>query len=94
METFEQRFKKKPNVTISYRKVTYEGVFYKRRLRISGFVACMLDEVLGTYIRANRTKFVVLDIDDIKVACEFLGIEFKDVNTYFHIDTNKQSFIG
>jgi hypothetical protein len=83
-----------PLVIESYRKKEYKGVIYSRRLRISPYTAHLIDEKLGTHVRLNgyRTKFVVLDLEDIKSACEILKIEFKPINTYFHIDFKMCSF--
>lgn len=83
-----------PLVIESYRKVNFKGKIYSRRLRISPFTAMLIDERLGTHIRLNgyRTKFVVLDLVDIKKACVILKIKYKPVDTYFHIDLKMCSF--
>lgn len=82
----------KPLVVESFRKVVYNNTEYKRRLRINRFNALLLDEYLGTYIAYQGCKFVVLDDEDIKKACLFLGIEYKPISTYFHIDLDMCSF--
>lgn len=84
----------KPLVIESYRQKDYNGITYKRRLRISRFNAFMIDEVIGTHVGMNGalTRFVVLDLEDIEKACNVLEIEYKPVNTYFDIDLDMCSF--
>ena len=83
-----------PLVVESYRKINFNGINYSRRLRISPYTAHLIDEKLGTFVRLNgyKTKFVVLDLEDIEKACEILNIPFKKTNTYFHIDFKMCSF--
>jgi hypothetical protein len=81
-----------PLVIESFRKITFQGKTFSRRLRISRFNAFMIDEVIGTFVGRQTTQFVVLDMPDIEKACKILGIEFKPVETYFCIDTNMCSF--
>lgn len=82
----------KPLVIESYRHKEYNGATYTRRLRINRFNAFMIDEALGTNLGYAQTRFVILDADDIKKACQVLGIEYKPVNTYFDIDYSMCSF--
>lgn len=82
----------KPLVRESYRSKEYNGVIYKRRLRINRFNAFMIDEVLGTNLGHSGTRFVVLDLEDIEKACKILSVPFKPVNTYFDIDYRMLSF--
>lgn len=86
---------KPPLVIESFRNKEFEGIVYKRRLRISPFTAMLIDNALGTFVRLNgyNTRFVVLDsAEDIKRACEVLCIPYKEVNTYFDIDLGMCSF--
>jgi len=76
----------KPLVIESYRHITFKGETYKRRLRISKFNAQLIDQAINTHIAEQNTRFVVLDLDDIKKVCEFLNIDFKSINTYFDIN--------
>ena len=82
----------KPLVIESFRKVVYNNTEYKRRLRISGYNALLIDSKLGTNLYHSGSRFVVLDLDDIEKACDILCIPFKEVNTYFCIDSNLCSF--
>ncbi len=85
----------KPLVKESFRNKEFEGVIYKRRLRISPYNAILIDKALGTFIQANgyKTRFVVLDaVEDIKKACEVLCVPYKEFNTYFDIDLSMCSF--
>ena len=82
----------KPLVIESFRNKDYNGTTYKRRLRINRFNAFLIDEVLGTHLGHSETRFVVLDTNDIRKACQVLGVEHKPVNTYFDIDYRMCSF--
>lgn len=81
-----------PLVVESFKNKSYNGVIYKRRLRINRFNAFMIDEILGSHLGHSETRFVVLDTDDIIKACQVLGVEYKPVNTYFDIDLQMCSF--
>ena len=70
----------------------YNGIEYKRRLRINGYTTLLLDEVLGTEMYKMRTKFVVLDYNDLEKVCDSLQISFKPVNTYIQVDLQMCSF--
>lgn len=82
----------KPLVIESHRHVAYNGTTYSRRLRISRHNAFLVDEVIGTNIGRQNTRFVVLDADDAEKACKVLGIKYKPQNTYFEIDLKMCSF--
>lgn len=82
----------KPLVVESFRHIKYGGETYKRRLRISGFTAIVIDKEIGTNIYGQKCKFVVLGDEDIKKACNVLGVKHKEFKTYFHIDRKMCSF--
>ena len=84
----------KPLVIESYRAKIHQGTEYKRRLRINRMNAQLIDDQLGTHLRENsfQTRFIVLDLEDIKKACTILEIDFKPINTYFCIDSKMESF--
>ena len=92
MKNLKYPFEKfKPLVVQSYRNKDYNGITYKRRLRINRFNAFLLDELLGTNMGYCATRFVVLDTADVKKACEVLGVEYKPA-TYFEVDYKMCSF--
>ncbi len=83
----------KPLVRESFRKVTFKGSVYSRRIRINGFNALQIDQILGTQINHQYTKFVVLDSEDMQKVCEILEIVFNpEYRYYLHIDRDMQSF--
>lgn len=81
-----------PYSVTSYKHIVYKNVLYKRRIRISGFNAIQIDKILGTHIFVQNTRFVVLDLEDIKKVCKILDIEYKPVNSYLYIDQTMCSF--
>lgn len=67
----------KPLVIESFRHKEFEGIIYKRRLRISPFNAILIDKALGTFVQDNgyRTRFVVLDALEEHVRCSVFLIK-------------------
>lgn len=83
----------KPLVFISNRKLSFDSEIYSRRLRISGYTAIILDEKFRTNFYSERfKKFLPISKPILKSVCEFLEIEYKDVNTYLFVDIDTLSF--